>query len=340
MDGKAFLNGTEPLPEVSVVMSVFNDVYRLKSSVESVLEQRGVSLEFVIIDDGSADDSVDILNTYASRDSRVRLVRQENTGLTRALQRGCSLARGRFIARQDAGDIYLQGKLAQQAQVLRERPGVSMVTCGTRFVGPEGEFLFDVAPTTEEAMHGLGRLDINTIRGPSSHTSMMFRKADYESVGGYRAEFVVAQDLDLWLRLIEQGDLVALPEVMIQGEISPSSISGTSHALQVELREILVECARLRRRGESEVQQLQRASKVQRPRVASHRITPSKANYFLGRLLQKNCDRRCFKYLEKAVSADPSNWKAWLALTQARLSSLRWRAADAVPVETRKAAGG
>ena len=95
------------LPDVSVVMSVYNGADRLRETVESVLSQQGVSLEFIIIDDGSTDRSDVILANYARHDPRVHILYQPNQGLTRALIRGCEAAKGKYIARQDAGDISL-----------------------------------------------------------------------------------------------------------------------------------------------------------------------------------------------------------------------------------------
>lgn len=305
-------------------MSVYNDAGRLPRSLESVLEQEGVSFEFIIIDDGSNDASFDILNDYARQDSRIRIEKQVNTGLTRALRNGCSLAEGEFIARQDAGDVYRQEKLARQVRIFRERSEVSMVTCGTRFLGPCGEFLFDVTPTTEEVDRGLRNLDIKSIRGPSSHPSMMFRTNDYVKAGGYRPDFVVSQDMDLWLRLIEQGVIISIPEVLIEAEYTPQSISGSSRKLQKDLGKILIECALCRQRGESEADLLRRAAKLKRSpkQFASDKV--SESNYFIGRLLQQNRDARCLEYLRRSIGSNPLNWRAWLVFLHSRVSSLNW----------------
>ena len=129
-------------PEVSVVMSVYNGASHLAATLDSILSQEGVELEFIVVNDGSSDKSGQILNDYAQRDSRLRIIHQENTGLTRALIRGCDAARGEFIARQDAGDISLPGRLKSQVAVLRDREDCVFVSCWTDVVGPKGEFLY------------------------------------------------------------------------------------------------------------------------------------------------------------------------------------------------------
>ena len=92
-------------------------VLHLAAMLDSILSQEGVELEFIVVNDGSRDKSGEVLNEYAQGDSRLRIIHQENTGLTRALIRRCDAARGEFIARQDVGDISLPGRLKSEAVV-------------------------------------------------------------------------------------------------------------------------------------------------------------------------------------------------------------------------------
>src|SRR5689334_13931050 len=98
-------------PDVSVVMSVYNDARYLRDSIESILRQEGVTLEFIVIDDGSTDGSAAILDEFATKDSRLKVVHQQNRGLTLSLISGCAMARGRYIARQDSDDISFSNRL-------------------------------------------------------------------------------------------------------------------------------------------------------------------------------------------------------------------------------------
>jgi len=127
--------------EISVVMSVYNGAKYLRESVESILSQGGVDFEFIIVNGGSTDESGNILGEYAARDDRIRIIEQENTGLTRALIRGCNEGKGKYIARQDAGDVSLPERLKSQAEHFTKEPEAVLVSCGTRFVGSEGEHL-------------------------------------------------------------------------------------------------------------------------------------------------------------------------------------------------------
>ena len=83
-------------PHISVVMSVYNGAKYLRESIESILSQEGVDFEFIIVNDGSTDNSKNILVEYAARDNRIRIIEQENKGLTCALIRGCKEANGKY----------------------------------------------------------------------------------------------------------------------------------------------------------------------------------------------------------------------------------------------------
>src|SRR5262249_7347389 len=129
------------VPEVSVVVGVYDGERYLRESLSSVLVQAGVSLELVVVDDGSTDATSSILNEFARRDNRLHVIQQENQGLTRALQRGCAAARGEFIARQDADDFSWPGRLRAQVGLFRADSRLVLAWSRSRIVGPEGETL-------------------------------------------------------------------------------------------------------------------------------------------------------------------------------------------------------
>jgi glycosyltransferase involved in cell wall biosynthesis len=240
-------------PEVSVVMSVFNGADTLSATLDSVLSQGGIDLELIAVDDGSTDESGQILTAYAARDPRVIVLRQENRGLTAALIRGCELARGEFIARQDAGgDISLPDRLADQLAFLRSRPAAVMSACGVRFVDAAGVTLYEVAHTDDELNDRLRIVDTEKVRGVSHHGSVMIRRDAYLAVGGYRPQFSVAQDLDLWLRLSERGLCLGQPKILYQTVVRPNSISFIRRHEQIRTRQTIIACAKMRRNGGSD----------------------------------------------------------------------------------------
>ncbi len=298
-------------PDISVVMSVFNGGATLNRSVDSVLSQEDVNIELIVVDDGSTDDSQNILKEYATNDRRVKLVSQENQGLTKALQAGCAIARGSYIARQDAGDVSLPGRLNKQLNCIRQQTNSAFVSCGTRYVGPKGEQLFDVEQDPTEATNRLLTLDPKKVRGPSSHPSTLFSKEVYERVGGYRSSFYFAQDLDLWIRFAEQGKHIVIPEVLYEASVTVESISGRYRREQVLLTELILTGARLRRDGLSEQPILSQAESI-RPSVkkSASRLSRARALYFIGSCLKRRNNPRAAYYFREALRSFPFHLKS------------------------------
>ena len=117
-------------PTVSVVLSVFNDVRYVFAAVKSVLTQTGIDLELIAVNDGSTDASGQLLDELAGTDRRVRVIHQENQGLTKAARLGCNAVRCTFIARQDADDRSLPGRLVRQVQMLESDRTLALASVG------------------------------------------------------------------------------------------------------------------------------------------------------------------------------------------------------------------
>ncbi|MEK6302306.1 MAG: glycosyltransferase [Acidobacteriota bacterium] len=298
-------------PDVSVVMSVYNGADHLRETLDSILAQEGVAFELIVVNDGSTDQSAKILDEYASRDERVRVFQQENQGLTKSLIRGCSEARGKYIARHDAGDVSLAGKLAKQLEIIANTPDAAFVSCGTRFVGPEGEYLYDVNRDPTSATERLLTLNLDEIQGPSSHPSAMFSRSLYESIGGYRSAFYFAQDLDLWIRLAERGRHVVMPEVLYQASVNVASISGLYRKEQIQTAKAILDCARRRRNGLSEGPALERAGEISPPAQRyNNRRARAQALYFIGVCLRDRKNPMAPDYFKRALRAYPLHLKA------------------------------
>ena len=303
------------MPTVSVVMSVYNGAETLGASVQSLLSQEGVDFELIVVDDGSTDASAAMLKELAAADRRIRVIHQEkNRGLTHALIRGCASARGEFIARQDCDDLSLPGKLSRELHAIRSRQNVALVSCGTRFLGPRGEVLYEVVGTAGDATDDLLTLDLARLRGPAGHGSTLFRRDLYERVGGYREQFYFAQDMDLWTRLVEHGRHVVLPEVLYQVSVALGSISSLRRSHQVACTKIILECARLRRSGKAEAEALARASAI-RPDAREPGASDLAAElYFVGACLRQRSDPRARQYFIDALRAYPLHFKAAMRL--------------------------
>ena len=306
--------------DVSVVMAVRNDAPYLTETMESVLSQEGPRLEVVVVDDGSTDGSREILRSYAVRDPRVRVVEQEREGLTRALIRGCAMAVAEYIARQDAADVSRPGRLATQAAALDADASVVLVSCWTDICGPAWEFLH-TRRGTGRAARPLDAVERRNGKAaladaPTHHGSVMFRKGAYDRVGGYREEFYLAQDRDLWYRLAEEGRLLVLERPLYAARVLPDSRTSTHREVQLRLGRLALEALDLRRRGGGEAAVLEEARRL-RPYAAPDDRSRAAAYYFVGEALRRNGDPRSVAYLRKALGLDAASGRTWARLAQA-----------------------
>lgn len=199
-------------PVISVVMAVYNGEPFLVNAIESILNQTFTDFEFLIVDDGSTDNTGNILEEFAASDSRVIIIHQENIGLTESLNRLCKIAKGEFIARMDADDISLPERIEKQAKKLQETPDYLAVGCWFQTIAESGmpnvEILF---PDDPEILKDCLHKGINCY----GHGSVMMKKKVFKTNGlSYR--FKYGQDFDLWLRLSEQGSLGMVEEVLYQ----------------------------------------------------------------------------------------------------------------------------
>lgn len=294
-------------PAVSVVMSVFNGERQLDTTLQSVLEQKNCKFEFIVVNDGSSDESARILDHWASKDKRLRIIHQKNLGLTAALRKACSVAEGEFIARQDNGDISLPTRLQQQYEYLRNHHDVAMVASSTRFVGPNSERLFDVVKKGAEVEQDLAELSVQSIKGPPHHGGTMFRKEVYVKSGGYRFPFVVAQDIDLWLRLSESGRCMGLEEILYQAKFDVRGISSLRRQEQSQLCQLAIECTQHRRQtGQNDQSLLESYSPIfvkTDMQKDSGKLNKEKAAsyYFIGSCLRLNRPLSAIKYYLHAI---------------------------------------
>lgn len=305
-------------PDVSVVMSVYNGADRLEVTLVSVLSQEDCDLEFIVVDDGSTDQTASILDAWALREPRLRVIHQENTGLTRALIRGCGDAKGDFIARQDCGDVSLPGRLAIQAAMLMRIPDSVAISCDTDFIGPGGEFLYRTKIDAGLLNSSLTQGGV-ALRGPSHHGSVMMRRAVYDLVGGYREAFYFAQDLDLWTRLADHGKFDVVDQVLYRARLDAGSISGVQRLEQERLAGLIAQVCLARRNNESEAVFLQAAASIRASPKANLRKRVAHGNYFIGSCLRRSDPARAIRYFCDSVRADTTHWRSWLRIAECSL---------------------
>ncbi|MBX9625704.1 MAG: glycosyltransferase [Gemmataceae bacterium] len=220
---------TTGTPAVSVLMPVYNAGPYLAEAVESVLGQTFGDLELVAIDDGSTDGSGAVLDRFAAADPRVRVVHQPNGGLVAALTHGYSLCRAPLVARMDADDVSLPGRLAAQVAHLEAHPDCVLVGTQIVLIDPDGRELRRTAfPTDHPAA------DRHQLFGWGSviaHPTAVYRRSAYDAAGGYTADTYPAEDFDLWLRMAEVGRMAVLPDHLLRYRVHPKSISSQNRAV-------------------------------------------------------------------------------------------------------------
>src|SRR5258708_3751905 len=126
-------------PAVSVVMPAYNSEPHIAEAIESILAQTFTDFEFIIINDGSTDGTRSILHAFAAGDSRISIYEHANSGLVVSLNRGCQMARGKYIARMDADDVSLPTRLAKQFNYLERNSEVGIIGTWIQDMGPDGK---------------------------------------------------------------------------------------------------------------------------------------------------------------------------------------------------------
>lgn len=213
------------LPAVSVVMPVYNQQPYVEAAIRSVLEQTFDDFELIIIDDGSTDASLLILQRLAASDGRIRIYTQENHGRAVTRNRGVNLARAELLAMLDPDDIAMPERLALQVEYMQAHP--ECVALGAQFdsVCMEGITLFT-------SNLPLDHLTIETYLLEDDGQALsqgvsMFRRSVCLTAGGYNEQYEAGEDTDLFLRMALKGELANLPQVLLQYRQHPKSSVNT-----------------------------------------------------------------------------------------------------------------
>ena len=200
--------------------------------------------EFVIVNDGSTDHSLQLLRAYEAHDARITVINQGNTGLTVALQRGVEASSGEYIARMDADDVSMPTRFEKQMALLRSDASLAMVSWQLEHFIKAGATKVVQRLGFDPRLASLFACFHNPIAG---HGQVLYRRAAYEAAGGYDPDYNLAEDYDLWTRILRQGKLGVVPEVLYRYRVSDDSVTARNKSAQeaVTRRIITRECARL-----------------------------------------------------------------------------------------------
>ena len=214
-------------PPVTVLMSVYNGARYLGEAIDSILGQTYRDFEFLIIDDGSTDDSVDIINGY--QDPRIRLQQHPNRGLAESLRQGILGARGDIIIRADADDISCAHRIEQQVSYLNRARTVGLVRSLLTIINSDGTTINQ--STGETSLVTSAPRWWFLWRNIGSHASTAIRKSVLlEHNLNYRREMNGVEDYDLWSRLVRHTGFGVIDEPLVKYRVHSTSVMRTADA--------------------------------------------------------------------------------------------------------------
>ncbi len=295
-------------------MSVYDGPEDVRLTINSVLQQKGVVFELIIISDGATESVVSVLESFD--DDRIIVLRQENKGLTQALMYGCEKSRASYIARIDSGDLMLPDRLKEQVFTLDSDDSVVIVSSHVEVKTPDGYFLYQIKDSGDDLSESLTSSQPAKIKTPF-HSSVAFRKSTYIAVGGYRSQFYFAQDCDLWARMVRHGRIEVIDKVLTQGLFSASGLSGRYAHIQRLLKEVVAKLNSETTNGlasKREIALLKEAEDISQLRFSTvdSQSGSQEGLYFIASVLTKNKSKGAKKYWKQYLSKNPWHLKARL----------------------------
>lgn len=216
---------------ISVVMPVYNGEVFLREAVDSVLNQTYRDFEFIIVNDGSTDSTPQILAEYAAKDARVKIIDGAHAGLGAALNLGIEQAQYPWIARMDADDICLPERFEKQLAAAEKMPEVVVWGSYINHINGDGKIMSysKVGPASIEDFERMKR---NRQIIQVMHPTALMKTEIVRRVGGYKQEYVPAEDVLLFEELAQFGPILAVPESLLLYRVHGNSVSMTKFFVQ------------------------------------------------------------------------------------------------------------
>jgi glycosyltransferase involved in cell wall biosynthesis len=207
-------------PEITVLMPAYNAQKYIGEAIESVLSQTFENFELLIINDGSTDQTSQLILSYT--DERIRVINQDNKGIAIALNNGLNYAKSNLIARFDADDICLPQRLEIQYNFMKANPTYSLIGSGVDYIDIDKNHVFTHLP---EANTYSEIRQLNYTTCPFIHSSVCYKKEVVMKYGGYNAYAYTFEDHLLWLKLLQHEEAYNLPQSLIKVRLNPESIT-------------------------------------------------------------------------------------------------------------------
>lgn len=208
------------MPDVSVVIPVYNQETYLGAAIDSVFAQTYQDFEVIVVDDGSTDRTPEVIASYGSR---VRAVRQANAGNASAFNRGVGVARGRWVGWLGSDDMWEPTKLERQMDALRSRPDAGLIYTDVVTVDAEGRAMYTTKfPCPSERTACLRLLLRKNFINVST---ALIRRDVFDAIGFFDEKDWLCADYDMWLRIAERYDILWVPEPLIRYRVHPGQLS-------------------------------------------------------------------------------------------------------------------
>ena len=217
-------------PAVSVLLPLYNCEVYLQSCLDSLSGQSFTDFEILAVNDGSTDRSAKILDEFAIREPRCRVIHTENRGIVAALNTAAANARGRYFARLDGDDIARFDRFAEQVTFLETHASCVCVGSLYRMIDETGAVFTEQKPFGQFRQTDLVTFPPHVASPP--HPSIMMRRDAFEAIGGYRAVFPHAEDRDLFLRLARLGRIELIQQHLLDYRVHRSSLSSKNVEIQ------------------------------------------------------------------------------------------------------------
>ncbi len=208
------------MPLISVIIPVYNGEKTIKNTIDSVLNQTFTDFELIVVNDGSQDSTLAVLNEI--QNARIRVFSFPNSGVSASRNRGLAEAEGEFISFLDADDLWTPDKLESQLKALEKNPQAAVAYSWSDWIDESGQFLRAGGHIT---VNGKAYEKLLLRDFVESGSNPLIRRKALEEVGTFDESLAFAEDWDLWLRLAARYEYVAVPSPQILYRISPESAS-------------------------------------------------------------------------------------------------------------------
>lgn len=276
-------------PMATVLMSVYNGQMFLREAIESILDQTFRDFEFLIINDGSSDQCSEIILSY--KDSRIRLIEnQYNIGLTRSLNKGLYLSKGKLIARQDADDRSRPVRLEKQISYMESHRDVVLLGAQANYINEYGSTHHSRGSEKFQSETGIKWQLI--FDNPFIHSAVIFRRdIIWGALGGYNEDFVSNQDFELWSRVVPKYKTKNLSEYLIDLRVSSRSLSSNYKLDNIEkIKSVYVNNAKMYLNNELHaVKWANLWTKLNNPKIYGKITQPRNVFIFLGFIKSEFC---------------------------------------------------